>query len=105
LHFFIDSMINQLMIEHEVNRELIIQFIGEIKFFPTNNDKSNIACINQRIFDIEYQKYQFDDFEYIPFYSLGSHMNEIDTVRRNNRTIYIQPSKEFLKHIEALSKG
>lgn len=96
LSMFRENMINQLIKKHQVNPGKVHAFIGEVEFYPTNNDKSCIAYNNQRIQDLNYWKYEFDEFDDLPFSRIGSNVNELGSILRNGKSIYIRPTKEFL---------
>ena len=101
LNYFLDNLINQLIKKHIVDSEKILKLIGEIKFFPTNNDRSCIAYNNKRIEEIEYWKYEFDDFDEISFWMIGSNINELGTMLRNGKSEFIRPTTEILNLINA----
>jgi hypothetical protein len=94
-----EHMINQLVKKQLINPDKVNAFIGELEFYPTNNDKSCIAYNNQRQQDLNYWKYEFDTFDEIPFSKIGSNVNELGSILRNGESVYIEPSKEFLNLI------
>jgi hypothetical protein len=98
---FRENMINQLIKKYLINPDNVKEFIGEVKFYPTNGDRSTIAYNNQRMQDVSYWRYEFDSFEKIPFYKIGSNINELGTRPNNGKLIYIDPSEEFLKWINS----
>ncbi len=101
LSLFLENMINQLIKSHIVNPDKVNEFIGEVEFYPTNNDKSCIAYNNQRQQDLNYWKYEFDAYEEIPFYRIGSDFNEIGSILRDGKSVYIDPAEEFLNLINS----
>jgi hypothetical protein len=94
-------MINQLVKKHLINPDKVNAFIGEVEFYPTNNDKSCIAYNNQRQQDLNYWKYEFDSFDEIQFSRIGSSINEIGSILRDGKSVYIDPSEEFLHLINS----
>ena len=97
--FFLDNMINQLIKKHLVDPEKIQEFIGDFEFYPTNGDRSCIAYINKRIEDIDYWKYEVDDFDDFPFWMMGSNFNDLGSKLIDGRSKYIRPTKEMLNLI------
>lgn len=101
LNCFLENMINQLTVKQFVDLEKIQKLIGEVKFYPTNNDKSCIAYNNKRIEDIEYWKHEFDDFNKISFGKIGANINELGSMLKNGKSIYLRPTTEMLDLINA----
>jgi hypothetical protein len=95
--FFLDNMINQLIKTHYVDADKIQKFIGKVEFYPTNGDRSCIAYINKRIEDLEYFKYQEDNFEDFPFLMIGSDFNDLGSKLIDGKSKYIRPTEEILK--------
>lgn len=96
---FREHLINQLVQQHLFNPDKVNEFIGEVVFYPTNNDKSCIAYNNQRQQELNYWKYEFDTFDEIPFSKIGSTINELGSIRKDGKSVYIDPAKEFLNLI------
>jgi hypothetical protein len=63
LSILIESIIGQLKIKNIINPDKVYEFIEEVEFYPTNNDRSTIAYNNQRMQDVNYWKFEFDSFE------------------------------------------
>jgi hypothetical protein len=95
--FFLDNLINQLIKTHYVDADKIQKFIGDVEFYPTNGDRSCIAYINKRIEDLEYFKYQVDNFEDFPFLMIGSDFNDLGSKLIDGKSKYIRPTEEILK--------
>jgi hypothetical protein len=95
--FFLDNMINQLIKTHYVDADKIQKFIGDVEFYLTNGDRSCIAYINKRIEDLEYFKYQEDNFEDFPFLMIGSDFNDLGSKLIDGKSKYIRPTEEILK--------
>lgn len=106
--WFMDQIINQYLKEHdridfakEVDPREFDNFFGEIKFYKTNNDKSCIAYLNRRIEDLEWQKYSGRGYDDIPFYRFGARINQIGSIKRMGKSVWIVPVKEMLALIKA----
>lgn len=102
--WFMDQLINQYLKDDEkidfaknVKPELFDSFFGDFTFYPTNNDRSCISYVNQRIMDLKW--YKFGDYEYddISFYGLGATINHICRMKREGKSEYIYPNRELLE--------
>lgn len=49
--------------------------IGEVDFLPTDNDRSITGFQNQRLYDLEWWKYEFESLENMPIKDLANRMN------------------------------
>lgn len=96
---FRENMINQLVNKQLINPDRITEFIGEVEFYPTNNDKSCISYNNQRQQDLNYWKYEYYAFDEIPFSKIGANINELGSILRGGKSVYIVPTEEFLNLI------
>jgi hypothetical protein len=92
---FFECLMNQLSLKQLVQPEQIRQFIGEIVFYPTNNDRSCIAYNNRRIEDISYWKSKFYHFQDIPFSKIGVSINEIGTKLTDGKSKFICANADF----------
>lgn len=101
LSILIESIIGQLKIKNIINPDKVYEFIEEVEFYPTNNDRSTIAYNNQRMQDVNYWKFEFDSFEEFSFSMIGSNINEIGMRPTNGISEYIQPSVAFLSLINS----
>jgi hypothetical protein len=99
---FLDNMINQLIKNQMVDPIKIQEFIGDVAFYPTNGDRSCIAYNNKRIEEIEYWKSSVDNFEDIPFWTMGSNLNNLGTKLIDGKSKYIRPTQEILKLINEI---
>jgi len=60
---------------------IIIEFkniesiIGELDFFPTDNDRSTTGFQNQRLYELDWWKYNFGSLENMPIKELTNRMN------------------------------
>lgn len=106
--YFKDQLFNQFLNDHtnidfaeDLNSDHFEHFFGDFEFYPTNNNKSCIAYISQRIQDLKWFIFQGYGYEDIPFYSFGAGINEIGTFLRNGKSVYISPVKEMLELIRS----
>jgi hypothetical protein len=73
---FIETLYSQLIYDGiEVEYELIEKIIGEIELCETNNDRSTNGSLNNCILYLEHWKYEFENFENIPFRDLNNRLN------------------------------
>lgn len=61
-----------IMIEFESLREILGSFV----FLPTDNDRSTTAFQNQRLYELDWWKYDYENLESIPIIELTSRMNK-----------------------------
>lgn len=93
--FFLEHFMNQLSETQRFETVIIQHFIGDIKFYPTNGDKSSIAYINKRIEDLNYWKYELGDLD-LPFSVAGSRINHLGTKLIEGKSKYIRPTEQML---------
>ncbi len=99
LFLFQECIIQQLVQKHLINADRVLDLVGQIEFYPTNNDKSSIGYNNQRIQDLSYWKTTFHSFEEVSFSRLGANLNIIGTRLNHGKSQYIYPTEEFLSLI------
>jgi hypothetical protein len=99
LFLFQECIIQQLVQKHLINADRVLDFVGQLEFYPTNNDKSSIGYNNQRIQDLSYWKTTFHSFEEVSFSRLGANLNIIGTRLNHGKSQYIYPTQEFLSLI------
>lgn len=95
----IRHMTDQLRIVHQVDPEKIERFIGEIAFFPTNGDRSCIAYMNQRIFELQCAYDYNEDFR---FDITGSRLNHLTSKPIDGKSQFIRPSEWMIRFLEDL---
>lgn len=62
-HFFVICLYNQLLIEKiEVDFEVLVKAIGNIRFHPTNNNRQITGILNYNIEKMGYFKYDYPVF-------------------------------------------
>jgi len=105
--FFLDQIVNQYLkgfgmdrFEAQVDPYHFNSFFGDFEFYPTNNDKSCIGYVNQKIVALDWHKYVGRPFEDIPFYRFGAGLNKLGTMKREGKSVNIYPDKEMLAHIK-----
>jgi hypothetical protein len=98
--FFIESMTNQLLKKQYVDPDKIQRFIGDVKFYSTNGDRSCISYINKRIEDLQYWKSEIETFS---FDTIGSSLNDIGSKLIDGKSKYIRPTEEILNLIDECS--
>jgi len=86
----------------DVDPIMLDEFIGEIKFFPTNNDKGNIGYTNQRIQDIGYLKEVTPRNENVDIIGLNVSVNGIGTKIIDGKRKYIKPDMDFINMLESV---
>ena len=59
----------------EMEASKINAIIGEVAFLPTDNDRKVTGHQNQRLFDLEYWKYQYQGLP-LPWRDLTNRMNQ-----------------------------
>lgn len=89
----------------DIDIERINNFIGELVFLPTNNDKKTLGFQNQRIQELEYWKYRYERFEDMPLVNISRFLNETPITlhgsRYSNSTTSIEEMKKLLReHIK-----
>jgi len=57
--------------------ELVDKIIGEITLHKTNNDRSLNSFLNNSLLNFRHWKYQFGDFENMPFRELNRRLNNL----------------------------
>lgn len=101
---FAANLENQISFKNEIDEKFILQFVKDLKFFPTNNDKGCIGSNNTRIQELEYYKENFQSFNEFNFGKIASYLNEIVGKKVDGKLKYIHPNKEILKFITENSK-
>ena len=76
--------------------ERIDTIVGHLDFLKTDNDKSTIAHQNQRLYDLDYWKYQFGSLDTMPMKELTSRMNR--------SIIHIGKSRRMADYTDATSE-
>jgi len=60
---FLESFYAQLDFEKiKIDAEFLVSSVGELKFYPTDNDRKMTGIINYNISKIDYLKYEYDIF-------------------------------------------
>lgn len=58
-----------------VDYETVESMVGQLVFLPTDNDRSMTGFQNQRLYDMEFWKYEFETLEDMPINDLTNRMN------------------------------
>ena len=73
---FKETLYSQLILDRiVVEYELIEKIIGGIELCETNNDRSTNGSLNNCLLYLEHWKYEFGNFENMPFRDLNSRLN------------------------------
>ncbi len=78
-----------------INLEKAESLIGPLKFHPTNNDKSCISYLNQRMESFRYYHHMDMPYGEIDFDKVGANFSFICGMKRGNRSVNIYPSEEM----------
>ncbi len=75
--------------------------IGELEFFTTDNDRSTTGFQNQRLYELDWWKYDFGNLENMPIKELTNRMNTspIHIGKGRKMSDYTYSTKEMRKLI------
>lgn len=94
---FKNTFYTQLVFDGIVTEfEYVDTIIGRLDFLKTDNDKSTIAHQNQRLYDLDYWKYQFGSLDTMPMKELTS--------RLNTSIFHLGKSKKMTDYTDAISE-
>lgn len=101
-HIFLDCLVNQLLNTlyqddlRVTDPDKIARFIGDIDFFPTNNDKGCMGTLNQRGHEFDACRFVNGlSFEEFSFQEMGAISNWYATMKVNGKQQRINPVIEL----------